>query len=126
MNTLFPFQMFVTACPVAQHHVPESLYLIAWYGWTSCMQLGPSSDTSDNVHTVKWVVVGCPFCVLSCHSLYFSCLLISYPTEFHGVELKCAEVSEISVLEHVHKHTSTGSNAFNFFRLLAHWIVRVS
>jgi len=92
MNTLFSFQMFVTACQVAQHHVTESLHLTTWYGRTSCMQLGPSSDTSDNAHTVKWVVVGCLFCVLSCHSLYFSCLLIYYPTECQGVELKCAEV----------------------------------
>jgi hypothetical protein len=95
MNALFFFQMFVTACPVAQHHIPESLHLIAWYGWTSCMQLRPSSDTSGNAHTVKWVVVvvvGCLFCVVGCHSLYFSCLFISYPTEFQGVEMKCAKV----------------------------------
>jgi len=90
MNTLLSFQMFVTACPVTQHHVPELLHLIAWYGWTICMQLGPSSDTSDS--TVKWVMVGCLFCVVSYHSLYFSCLLIFYPTEFQGVELKCTKV----------------------------------
>ena len=44
------------------------------------------------VPRLMWVVVGCLFFVVSCHSLCFSCLLVSYPTEFQGVELKCAEV----------------------------------
>jgi hypothetical protein len=56
------------------------------------MQLGPSSDTSDNASTAKWVVVGCLLCVVRCHTLFLSFLLVSYPTEFQGVELKCAEV----------------------------------